>query len=561
MAFNVERIYKLMLFFGFLGFLLIIRLFFLQIIDGPMLTVQSLSGRVQEVPMEVARGEIVDRNGYPLTNTAEHFSVIVFPSQIRDVQATADKIASTLGIPPEQFTAKISKDQRAFKLKSDLDALTAQKINTLNLAGILVTTEKMRYGYNSLAAHITGYINLADNRGVSGIEAMFDNILRGNQPEYAAALVDATQQIIPGLGYKKMRLDNGAGPNNVVLTIDSRIQKIVESVLDKHTPKGAVVIMRPSTGEILAMASRPNFDANNLDQYLARDAAPLLNRAIAAYQPGSVFKLVVAAAALESHMVQPQDVFFDHGFIDINGIRFKGWDYDRGPRGKISFQDALAYSSNPVFIEVGQKLGAEKIVEYAKKLGFGHKTKLNFDGEADGNLPAVDNIYPGELANLSIGQGEFEATPVQMAALVSTIVNDGIKVEPYIISKLTSADGVVIKNYYPSRGTRVLSRQTALQMREMMASVTQYGTGQAAYVDGVGSAGKTGSAETGRKDPEGKGISHAWFAGYAPLQQPQFAVVVFIEDGMSGGDVAAPIFREIVTEILQNQNSEPGKPY
>lgn len=551
MAFNVMRIYNLMMIFVFLGCLLAGRLFYLQIINGPLLTVQSLSGRVQEVPMEVSRGEILDRNGYSLTNAAQHFSLIIFPSQVRDISFAAEKIGEILGLPADKIAAKINRDQRAFKLKSDIDGLTAQKLNALHVPGILVLSEKMRYGYSSLASHVTGYINSSDNRGVSGIEAMFDDVLRGNQPEYAAALVDATQQVIPGLGYKRMRLDNGTGPNNVVLTIDSRIQKSVEAVLDRHSPKGAVVVMKPSTGEILAMASRPNFDANNLDNYFTSDAAPLLNRAIAAYQPGSVFKLVVAAAALENQIVRPNDSFFDHGYIDINGIRFKGWDYDHGPRGQITFRDAMAYSSNPVFIEVGQKLGAEKLVEYAKKLGFGHKSKLEFYGEADGNLPSTENMYPGELANLSIGQGEFEATPVQMAALVSTIVNDGIKVEPYIVSKLTNSEGVVIKNYHVSRGIRVLSRQTAIQMREMMAGVTRYGTGQAAYVDGVGSAGKTGSAETGRQNTEGKGINHAWFAGYAPLDQPQFAIVVFIEDGMSGGDVAAPIFREIMEEILK----------
>lgn len=552
MAFPIGRIYRLMMFLMLLGCLMAGRLFYLQIIAGPKLAVQSLGSRVQEVPMEISRGEIIDCNGIPFTNTARHFSVIVFPGQLTDIPSVADKIAAITGVPADKIATRIRRDERPFKLKTDLDALTAQRINSLNMPGILVTDEKVRYGYSSLAAHVTGYINLADNHGVSGIEGMFDKLLRGNQPEYAAALVDAMQQVIPGLGYKRIRLDNGSGPNNVVLTLDGRIQKIVETVLDKYSAKGAVIVMRPSTGAILAMASRPNFDANRLDEYLTSDSAPLLNRAIAAYQPGSVFKLVVAAAALENQQVRPDDLFFDPGYIDVNGIRFKGWDYERGPRGRITFSEAMAYSSNPVFIEVGQKIGAEQLVAYARKLGFGSRTGLNFAGEAAGNLPATDNIYPGELANLSIGQGEFEATPLQIAVLVSTIVNDGIKVEPYIVSKLTDHNGVVIKSYHSSRGSRVLSKQTAVQMRDMMAGVARFGTGQAAYVEAGGSAGKTGSAETGRQSKSGKGINHAWFGGYAPLEQPRYAVVVFIEDGMSGGDVAAPVFREIVTEMMRN---------
>ncbi|EAX47933.1 Peptidoglycan glycosyltransferase [Thermosinus carboxydivorans Nor1] len=554
MAFHVFRIYRLLMAVFLLFGALVVRLFYLQIIDGPLLTAQSVGMRVQEVPVEVARGEILDRNGQPLTNTAQHFSVVVFPEQIVSVSQTAAQLAVVTGLPRENILEQLAQAGYPFKMKTDLDAVTAQKINGLHLPGVLCVAEKKRYGSSALAAHIVGYINQADNKGVSGIEGMYDEILRGNQPEYVAAVVDAGQRLIPGLGYKRIRLNNGAAPSNVVLTIDSRIQKIVEGVMDRHVPKGAVVILRPSTGEILACASRPNFDANNLGDYLQHVTAPLLNRALAAYQPGSVFKLVVAAAALESGAVRPQDIFYDQGYIDVGSLRFKGWDYERGPRGRLTFTDAIAYSSNPVLIEVALRLGPAKVIEYAHKLGFGQHTGLNFESEADGNLPAADALYPGDLANLAIGQGLLEATPLQVASLVATIVNDGVKVEPYIVSKFTSPEGVVIKQFPVSRGVRVLSRATAAELRAMMLAVTRYGTGQAAYVDGIGSAGKTGSAETGRTDGKGKGINHAWFAGYAPLENPQYVVVVFVEEGMSGGDVAAPVFREIVAEIYANTN-------
>lgn len=549
MAYSLGRIYKILFLYIVLGGLLVTRLLYLQIIEGPELAIKGLSSRVQEVPLEVARGEIVDRNGQPLTNTAQHFSMIVFPAQLTDIYASASVLANITGLQAKKLADQLTRDERPFKLKTDMDAITAQKINDLKLQGILVVPEKIRYGYNSLAAHVTGYINTSDNHGMSGIEGLFDQLLRGNQPEYAAALVDATQHIIPGLGYKRFRLCNDSEPHNIVLTLDSRIQKIVENVLDTHLRRGAVIVMRPSTGEILAMASRPNFDANHLGDYLNQESAPLLNRAVSAYQPGSVFKLVVAAAGLETGVVHPDDLFFDKGYIDINGLRFRGWDYENGPRGRITFTDALAYSSNPVFIEVGMQIGAEKLVQYAQKLGFGNKTTLGFNDEADGNLPVSTDIYPGELANFSIGQGRFEATPLQIASLVATIVNDGIKVDPYIVSKLTTTEGTVVKKFTPSHGLRVLSRQTSEQLRMMMTAVTQYGTGQAAYVEGIGSAGKTGSAETGRQNKQGKSINHAWFAGYAPIKDPQYVVVVFIEDGMSGGDIAAPIFHQIVSDI------------
>lgn len=544
------RIVKLLFFFLLISLLLIGRVFYLQIFEGQRLAILGLSSRVQEIPVGVARGEIVDRNGVLLTNTTQHFSIIVFPSQVQDTNNTASSLADIAGQDPQRIIARISEAGSPFKLKTGIDLLTAKKINGLKIPGVVAVTERLRYSYSSLAAHVTGYINTADNKGVSGIEAMYDDVLKGNQPEYAAALVDAGQQIIPGLGYKRIHSVSDSGANNVVLTVDSHVQKIVEESMDRHMKMGAVIVLRSSTGEILAMASRPNFDANQIDKYLSNDSAPLLNRAVSAFQPGSVFKLVVAAAALENELVRPNEVFYDPGYIDVNQLRFKGWDFDRGGRGRLTFTEAVAYSSNPVFIEVGLRLGGERLVSFAQKLGFGHRTNLDFNSEAEGNLPSPENLYPGELANLAIGQGTLEASPIQMASLVATIANDGVKVDPYVVSKITNSEGVVIRNEPVSQGVRVLSKQTAKEIQEMMAAVTHYGTGQAAYIDGYGSAGKTGSAETGRQNSKGQGINHAWFAGYAPLNNPQYVVVVFVEEGMSGGDVAAPIFREIMTAIL-----------
>ena len=548
--FSSRRIFGLALLFTILCSLLAGRLVYLHLVAGPRLALQSLGGRVQEVPVDVDRGEILDRGGVPLTNTAQHFSLAVFPTQIADARQTAEELADLTGFDAAKVAARIGRDGQPFKLKTDMDAMSARKINSRRIPGVMAVAEKVRYGYSSLAAHVVGYINAADNRGVSGIEGMYDDILRGSQPTYLVAVVDAGQQLIPGLGYKRVRLADSSGPSHVVLTIDSRVQKIVEKVMDENIGKGAVVVIRPGTGEILAMASRPGFDANKLGEYLGRGTAPLLNRAVAAYQPGSVFKLALAAAALEEQVVRPTDQFYDPGHIAVNGLRFKGWDYEKGGRGQLSFAEAMAHSSNPVIIQVGIKLGAARLIDYAGRLGFGRKTSLEFDGEADGNLPSPDSVYPGDLANLSIGQGTLEATPLQIACLVATIVNDGIAVDPYIVGRLTATDGIVVKSFPASRGHRVLSRQTARQMREMMQAVTRIGTGQAAYIEGLGSAGKTGTAETGRSGPAGQGVNHAWFAGYAPLDNPQYVVVVFVEDGMSGGDVAAPIFREITARIL-----------
>ena len=557
MAFRISRVYHVLMVFIILSSLLCMRLFYLQIIENTNLVRQSLSMRMQEVPIEISRGEIVDRSGLALTNTGQHFTIIIFPGQIKDLPMAANQLEQVTGAPTGFFLSQMTVNKQPFKVKMNIDTGTGQKINILKIPGVVVVSEKSRYGYNSLAAHVTGYINSIDNEGVSGIEGMYDDVLRGDQPEYATVLVDATDRIIPGLGYKRLRLAEGSVPSNVVLTLDRGIQENVERLMDQHSINGAVVVLRTSTGEILAMASRPNFDANHLGDYLTQSAAPLLNRAVSAYQPGSVFKLVTATAALESGIVRPEDMFYDPGYIEVNNLRFKGWDYESGGRGQLTFTEALAYSSNPVLIQVALKLGAESLLSFAQKFGFGHKSNLNFSGEVDGNLPTLQTLYPGELANFAIGQGQFEATPLQVASLVATIANDGIKVDPYLVSKLTNPEGVVVKTYGSSSSTRVLSIKTARQMQEMMTAVTRVGTGQTAYVEGLGSAGKTGSAETGRINEAGQGISHAWFAGYGPLVNPQYAIVVFVEDGMSGGDVAAPIFREILSGIYEG-NAKNG---
>jgi len=553
LKFRLVKFYTLLV---VIGALLLARLVYLQLMEGPKLAVEGLNSRIQEIAVEVTRGEILDRKGNALTNTSQYYLIAVFPSQITNI----DETIAFLGKYESEDVAKLRAaiiDGRPFKLKVGVDALTAQKINARKMPGVIAIVERVRYGYSSLGSHVVGYINSSDNRGVSGIEYLYDDVLRGSQPTYLAAMVDAGQQIIPGLGYKKLRLDVGQEPSNVVLTIDGRTQRICEQVMDKYIEKGAVIVLQPATGEILAMASRPNFDANDIGDYLGRGSSPLLNRAIAAYQPGSVFKLVVAAAAMEEKIVKPDDEFFDRGYIEIGGLRFKGWDYDKGGRGLISFREALAYSSNPVFIEVGQKLGADKLIAYARRLGFGEKTELNFVGEVAGNLPASGDIYAGDLANLSIGQGSLEVTPLQIACLVATIANDGIKVSPHIVSRITTSEGSTIKYFPPVTGVRVLSHQTDSQLRGMMTAVTQIGTGQAAYVENGGSAGKTGTAETGRFNAGGKGVNHAWFAGYYPLDNPQLVVVVFVEDGMSGADIAAPIFHEIVTRLISSD--APGQ--
>lgn len=551
MAFSIFRLQRLFFLVAIGVFAILGRLYYLQIVEADKLGRSALASRIVEAPSDGLRGDILDRNGLPLTGISGQSHLFVFPAQINQPQEVWSKLAEK-GINNLELREMLWAVKRPFRWQHAISVQTAARINAANIPGVIAVTEKKRYSTNALAAHVLGYINAADNQGVSGLEATYDSVLRGYQSSYVAALVDASQQIIPGLGYKRIPVAAGKRPGSIVLTIDRRIQSIVETVLDQGVSKGAAIIMNPSTGEILAMASRPNFEADRLEMYLAHQSAPLVNRSIMNYQPGSVFKLVLAAAALEKGLVKPEDHFMDNGYIDVNAIRFRGWDYEKGPRGRITFTEALAYSSNPVFIELALRLGAKDLVDYARKLGFGQPSGVGLEGEAKGTLPDTANVFPADLANLSIGQGTLEASPLQVVNMVGAIANGGTLRQPILVSRIINDDGSVTSIPAGHAPERVMSAPVAAQLREMMKAVTNYGTGVAAQVETYGSAGKTGSAETGRLT-HGKSINHAWFVGFAPADNPEYAAVIFVEEGMSGGDIAAPLFREMMEQILNQR--------
>lgn len=549
MFFKFSRIEKVFIVCSVLLIALAARLVFLQVVVAKDLAIQGLMSRVHELKAETMRGSIYDRNLECLTNINKRTVVTFFPSQCKEKEQVIQLLCQYAKMNTDKAKEVVLSAKRPIKILDNINKAEESAIKNLAIEGIVISDEVERY--SNLASHIIGYVNKSDNRGISGLEASYNDVLKDGGQKYLAALMDAKADLIPGLSYRKITLTDVGKEQALVLTIDKTIQEKTEKVFDAYAKKGAVIVMEPNTGEILAMVSRPNFNAQNLSMYLNDKNSPLINRAITAYQPGSVLKLAVAAAALEKKQVTPKQKFVDQGYINVDGTVFHGWDQKAGKR-ELTFSQAIAYSSNPVLIQVGLKLGMNELVVFLEKLGFGKKTSLDLFGEEAGNLPDKENFYRGEIANLSIGQGECEATPLQVAQLVATIVNDGVKINPLLVKKIIDADKNILKEYFPSDGERVFSAENASALRKMMEGVTSYGTGQAAFVSQGGSAGKTGSAETGRINKDGKGINHAWFAGYAPITQPRYVVVVFVEEGMSGGDVAAPIFKEII-ENIQNK--------
>jgi len=406
---------------------------------------------------------------------------------------------------------------------------------------------------NQSAVHILGYTD-SSNSGVCGIEKGYDSLLKELGGRVSVKyFINAVNQAVgeQNAGIDDSRENKRAG---IVLTIDRDIQSIVESSA-AVIEKGAVVVMDVQTGKIAAMCSVPDYDVTNIEAYLDSPDSPFFNRALAAYNVGSSFKICVAAAALEAGYSS------DFGYTCTGhyklGEQRYGCHYLAGHE-YLDMYTAMEKSCNPYFINLGQRIGKQKLANMAEKLGFGYALKLA-EGvvSASGNFPHLSDISAGELANLSFGQGTLTATPVQMAQMLSIVANGGLSVYPSLIEGVTH-DGVIIeKEEYPEP-VRILSEKTAKTLRGMLENVVLQGTGQNAEPSLCMAGGKTSSAQTGVY-VEGEETVHAWFVGFFPAELPKYSVVVFSEGGESGGKIPASVFRDICDRIILLENAEVSR--
>lgn len=529
------------------------------VVAGRRLGQEAVRQRTPGVPIEVVRGDIYDRNLISLTAGGVRQSVVAFPSITSGLKAGVapaewaawlSGVSAVLGLGVSELDAVLGTPGPPRRLRVNVAPGVAEAVWVANWPGIVAVTEKIRYGPDSLARHLVGYVlphaytNPADNLGVAGLEGRYDALLKGRGPELLVACVNAHQELIAGLGYRVQQGAPRDPGHSLILTLDASIQRVVEEVLDSRgINRGAAVVVNPYTGEILAMASRPNYDQNQ--PHLAFETpGALINVAVSPYQAGSVFKLVVAAAAIEEGLVRLDEKFSCSGEILVASRVFACSHQSRGGHGTISFQDAMAYSCNVAFIQVAQRLGARKLVEYASRFGLGTRTGVEIEREAAGRLPGDLWMGPEALANLALGQGVLEVTPLQMAMVVSALVNDGVMPAPWLVREVRDARGFTLEEHRAPAATRVVSAETARQLRLAMFAVTTYGTGQSAQIT-YRSAGKTGSAETRPRLP-----THAWFAGFAPFYVPRYVMVVFAEQAGAGGVVAAPVFRAVMERLL-----------
>lgn len=414
---------------------------------------------------------------------------------------------------------------------------------------VITLKKHLRYSEKQTAVHLLGYIN-SDGNGVSGIERCFDDYLKTNIKLYAGFLSDVNGNIVEGAPIETDERYNEL-KFGVYLTINSKIQKIVEEELSvSEIKKGAVLITDTKSGAVRAMASVPTYNPNNVSKSINSSDSPLVNRVLSAFPVGSVFKVAVAAAALENGFDE-NEAYVCTGSSEIDGKVFHC--NNSTAHGKVNMCRALEHSCNCYFVELARKVGADKILETAKMFGFGEKTEIakslySFSGK----LPSKEELkLPGNLANFSFGQGSFTATPVQIANMFSAVANKGSYTLPYAVMYATDADGNTAYVNTPNAPVHALGEDTAEKLSHMLKSVIENGTAQRAKTDGFSCAGKTATAQSGSYNSDGSEKLCTWFGGYFPAENPRYTVVILKEDGSTGGADCAPVFKAIAQRIAE----------
>ena len=521
------------------------RLGYLQLIKYPEYLARAQRQQQRIVEVSPRRGIVYDRNLRELAMSVSVDSCFAVPSEITDAGMVAGLLAPVLGSQPAEIETRLKSSRSFVWIARKLDAEKAERIRNLNLRGVYFQKESQRfYPKRELAAHVLGYVDI-DEHGLAGVEYALDGKVRG-RPGRLMILADARRR---WYDRDEELPDTGA---SAVLTLDEKIQYIVEkeletAVQETRAESGAIVVQDPSTGELLGVANWPRFNPN------ARGEVPAearMNRAISAlYEPGSIFKIVTVAAALEEGITRPQEVIdCQMGAIVISGHRIR----DHKPFGLLTVAQVVAKSSDVGAIKLGLRLGAPKFHDYIRAFGFGQPTGIELPGESRGLLRRVEAWTPASVGSISMGQ-EVGVTSVQMTSALSAIANGGLLYPPRIVRELRKGNEVIPAEV--RQPTRVINPETAATMRMMLEGVVSEGTGTRARLDGYTAAGKTGTAQ--KIDPATGRYSltqHiASFVGFAPLNNPAVTILVSLDSPKGryhGGDIAAPVFKRVAEQVL-----------
>lgn len=588
---STKRKMKNMIFLFLIAFLvLIVRIGYLQFAEGDKLSNLAYEQQTSDRKINPNRGKIYDATMKKiLAQSSTVQSITVNPNSIKEKEKVARELSDLFQLDYEKTLKKLQKRTAIQKIINKVDTDKANELrkwmNDNNIQeGINIDEDTKRYyPFNSLASQVIGFCG-GDNQGLTGIEAEYDEYLKGKQGTISK-ITDASGKRISGTPEEYNKPTDG---DDIVLTIDVNIQSIAEKYLKQAcidnncTDGGNVIVMNPQNGEILGMAGYPNFnlndpffsveelpqgvaeknglDANNLSDNDKNKLAQSLwrNKAISdPYEPGSTFKIVTTSISLQEGIATPDKAgeFCCVGYIEVAGVKMKCWRYYK-PHGSESLRQALMNSCNPVFIGLGEKIGVSTYYKYLNKFGFLKKTGIDIPGEASSIFLNEKKVGPVELGTIAFGQ-RFKITPIQMATMLSSIGNKGVYVKPHFVKKIISNSELdengnrKVTEIGKQEGERIISEENAANVLSMMQSVVDEGTGKKAKSEGINIGGKTGTSEDGVNT--GKYI--ASFIGIAPVENPKVVVLVTLynpkgEGGHSGGGIAAPVAGKIIKETL-----------
>ena len=561
-TFNRKKVMIVFVAVFFIMMFLIGRLVYLMIFCSEYYGNKAENLHERERDIKAARGKLLDANGTVLATNKSVCTISVIHNQIEEPEKVIEMLVRELGIPEETARKRVEKVSSIERVKTNVVKETGDAIRAYGLSGVKVDEDYKRYyPYGTLASKVLGFTG-ADNQGILGLEVKYDEYLQGTNGKILT-LTDARGIEIENAGESRLEPVNGY---DLCLSLDRNIQMYCEQAAKKVcTKKSAdsvsVIVMNPQNGELMAMVNYPEFDLNdpftlvgdNGEAVSAEEKQNLLNKMWRnqcisdTYEPGSTFKIITAAAALEEGVVKLDDTFYCPGYKIVEDRRIRC--ARTTGHGAETFETGIMNSCNPVFMELGERLGAENFVGYFKQFGLLSKTNIDLPGEAGTIMHKTENIGPVELATISFGQS-FQITPIQLVTTVSSIINGGTRVTPHFGVSVQDADGNTVKTFSYETHENICTAETSETMRYLLEKVVSEGTGKNAKIEGFSIGGKTATSQTLPRSDH-KYISS--FLGFAPADNPQVLVLVVINNPQGiyyGGTIAAPVAKEIFENIL-----------
>lgn len=539
--------------FMFYGLAILIRLFYVQITQHEELTELAKANWDREIPFQEERGDITDRHGEAIVTNKLAPTLYFMKAQNENVEEVADQLSPILQTDREKLLEKLSKRAYLTKLAPEgknITAEQAEQVQQLQIDGLYSGVDYVRhYPYGTLLSRLLGFTGY-DSQGLAGIEYEYNDVLIGN----SSAIRLFTDAKGNAMRQTPDEWRQGEGGATIELTVDIQLQQVVErelaQAMKKYSADQALALaMNPKTGEILAISSYPTYDPTDyqkVDQSIYNRNLPVFMT----YEPGSTFKIITLSAAIEENAIDlKNESFYDQGFTMVEGSRLRCW--KRQGHGHQTFQEVVENSCNPGFIEMGRRIGSDKLLSYIHKFGFGEKTGSNLAGEASGILFSKEGFGPVESATTAFGQG-VSVTPIQQVQAVAAAINGGKLYTPYIISRVIGPNGKVLVDNKPVAKRQVISEDTSKQVRETLESVVANGSGKRAYRDGLRIGGKTGTAQKAENGRYKDGDYIVSFIGFAPANDPEILVYVAVDSPKAqtvfGSTITAPMVGQIIEE-------------